>query len=164
MVKPVKIILSVIAVIAFLLVITIFTLPFFVDPNSFKPEIAAAVKDKTGRDLTVTGELKLSIFPWLGITSGPMVLGNASGFQEHPFASLEESDIKVKLLPLLAKKIEISRIVVKGLVLNLEKNPQGISNWADLTTSDTTKATPSVTANNNDKQDGAVQLALCQET
>ena len=153
MVKPVKIILSVIAVIAFLLVITIFTLPFFVDPNSFKPEIAAAVKDKTGRDLTVTGELKLSIFPWLGITSGPMVLGNASGFQEHPFASLEESDIKVKLLPLLAKKIEISRIVVKGLVLNLEKNPQGISNWADLTTSDTTKATPSVTANNNDKQD-----------
>ncbi|MEI6333268.1 MAG: AsmA family protein [Methylococcaceae bacterium] len=160
MVKPVKIILSVIAVIAFLLVITIFTLPFFVDPNNFKPEIAAAVKDKTGRELTVTGELKLSIFPWLGITSGPMVLGNASGFQEHPFASLEESDIKVKLLPLLAKKIEISRIVVKGLVLNLAKNPQGTSNWADLTTSDTTKAMPSATASNNDKQDESNVLAV----
>jgi len=159
-VKPVKIILSVIAVIAFLLVITIFTLPFFVDPNNFKPEIAAAVKDKTGRELTVTGELKLSIFPWLGITSGPMVLGNASGFQEHPFASLEESDIKVKLLPLLAKKIEISRIVVKGLVLNLAKNPQGTSNWADLTTSDTTKAMPSATASNNDKQDESNVLAV----
>ncbi len=161
MVKPVKIILSVITAIAFLLVITIFTLPFFVDPNNFKPEIAAAVKDKTGRDLTVTGELKLSIFPWLGITTGPMVLGNASGFQEHPFATLEESDIKVKLLPLLAKKIEISRIVVKGLVLNLAKNPQGISNWADLTAADTTKSTPpSPTANNNDKQDEGNVLAV----
>ena len=161
MVKPVKIILSVTAAIAFLLVITIFTLPFFVDPNNFKPEIAAAVKDKTGRDLTVTGELKLSIFPWLGITTGPMVLGNASGFQEHPFATLEESDIKVKLLPLLAKKIEISRIVVKGLVLNLAKNPQGISNWADLTAADTTKSTPpSPTANNNDKQDEGNVLAV----
>ena len=160
MVKPVKIILSVIAVIVFLLVITIFTLPFFVDPNNFKPEIAAAVKDNTGRDLTVTGELKLSIFPSLGITSGTMVLGNAAGFQEHPFASLEESDIKVKLLPLLTKKIEISRIVVKGLVLNLEKNQQGMSNWADLTTSDTTKATPSPTANNNDKQDESYVLAV----
>ncbi len=160
MVKPVKIILSVITAIAFLLVITIFTLPFFVDPNNFKPEIAAAVKDKTGRDLTVTGELKLSIFPSLGITTGPMALGNASGFQE-PFATLEESDIKVKLLPLLAKKIEISRIVVKGLVLNLAKNPQGISNWADLTTSDTTKATPpSPTANNKDKQDESNVLTV----
>ena len=160
MVKPVKIILSVIAAIAFLLVITIFTLPFFVDPNNFKPEIAAAVKDKTGRELTVTGELKFSIFPSPGITTGPMALGNASGFQEHPFATLEESDIKVKLLPLLAKKIEISRIVVKGLVLNLSKNPQGISNWADLITSDTTKATPSPTANNNGKQDESNVLAV----
>ncbi|MEY3760214.1 MAG: hypothetical protein RIR39_1705 [Pseudomonadota bacterium] len=160
MVKPVKIILFVIAAIAVLLVITIFTLPFFVDPNNFKPEIAAAVKDKTGRDLTVTGELKLSIFPWLGITTGPIALGNASGFQEHPFATLEESDIKVKLLPLLEKKIEISRIAVKGLVLNLAKNPQGISNWSDLTASDTTKTTPTPTVGNNGKQDESNVLAV----
>jgi len=153
-VKPVKIILSSIAAVVFLIITAIFTLPFFIDPNSYKPEIAAAVKDKIGRDMTLTGELKFSIFPWLGISTGKMALGNATGFQEHPFATLEESDIKVKLLPLLTKKIEISRIVVKGLVLNLEKNPQGMSNWADLTTSDTTKAAPpSPTANNNDKQD-----------
>jgi len=56
--KPVKIILSIIAALVLLIVIAIFTLPFFIDPNNFKPEIAAAVKDKTGRDLTLTGELK----------------------------------------------------------------------------------------------------------
>jgi len=43
-----------------------------------------------------------------------MALGNAFGFQDKPFATLEESDIKVKLLPLLTKKIEVSRIVLKG--------------------------------------------------
>jgi len=79
----------------FLIIIAIFSLPFFIDPNNFKPEIAAAVKDKTGRDLTITGELKLSIFPWLGISTGKMALGNAAGFQNQPFATLEESDIKV---------------------------------------------------------------------
>ena len=62
-----------------------------------------------------------------------MALGNAAGFQDQPFATLEESDINVKLLPLLTKKIEVSRIVLKGLTLNLAKNPQGVSNWNDLT-------------------------------
>ncbi len=147
--KPVKIILSIIAAMAFLIVIAIFTLSFFIDPNNFKTEIAAAVKDKTGRDLTLTGDLKLSIFPWLGISTGKVTLGNATGFQDKPFATLEESDINVKLLPLLTKKIEVSRIVLKGLTLNLEKNQQGVSNWKDLTVSDATKTTlPPPSANN----------------
>jgi AsmA protein len=151
--KPVKIILSIIGAMVFLIVVAIFTLPFFIDPNNFKLEIAAAVKDKTGRDLTLTGDLKLSIFPWLGISTGKMVLGNAVGFQDQPFATLEESDIKVKLLPLLSKKIEVSRIVLKGLILNLARNQQGLSNWDDLRASDTLKVTPSRTINNNVKQD-----------
>lgn len=158
--KPVKIIFSIIAAMVFLIVIAIFTLPFFIDPNNFKPEIAAAVKDKTGRDLTLTGELKLSIFPWLGISTGKMALGNAAGFQDQPFATLEESDIKVKLLPLLTKKIEVSRIVLKGLVLNLAKNQQGVSNWDDLIASDATKTTLSASINHNGIQDETDALAV----
>ena len=151
--KPFKIILSIIAGMVFLIVLAVFTLPFFIDPNSFKPEIAAAVKNNTGRDLAMPGELKLSVFPWLGVSTGKMALGNATGFQEKPFATLEESDIKVKLLPLLTKEIEVSRIVLKGLTLNLAKNQQGESNWKDLTASDATKTTPSPSADNIGIQD-----------
>jgi len=151
--KPVKIILSIIASVVFLIVIAIFILPYFIDPNNFKPEITAAVKDKTGRDLTLTGDLKLSIFPWLGISTGKMALGNAAGFQDQPFATLEESDIKVKLLPLLIKEIEVSRIIVKGLILNLAKNQQGVNNWDDLTASDAIKTISSPSINNNGNQE-----------
>ncbi len=158
--NPVKIILSIIAAIVFLIVIAIFTLPFFIDPNDFKPEIAAAVKDKTGRDLTLTGELKLSIFPWLGISTGKMALGNAAGFQDKPFATLEESDIKVKLLPLLTKKIEVSRMILKGLALNLAKNEQGVSNWDDLTAPDAKKTTHLPPIDNNAKQVETDALAV----
>jgi len=35
-------------------------------------------------------------------------------------------------LPLLAKKIEVSGIVLTGLTLNLVKNQQGLNNWHDL--------------------------------
>ncbi len=130
--KPFKIILSTVAALIFLLIAVVCILPFVIDPNDFKPEIAAAVKDKTGRDLTLDGELKISLFPWIGISTGKMVLSNAPGFEAPAFASLEESELKVRLLPLLSKKIDVSRIVLKGLVLNLAKNQQGIGNWSNL--------------------------------
>jgi len=130
--KPLKIILSILAALALLIIIVVGAVLIFMNPNHFKPEIQAAVKDKTGRKLTLEGDLKLSIFPWLGISTGKMTLSNAEGFQAKPFAEIEESDINVKLLPLLSKEIEVDRIVLKGLTVNLAKNKQGINNWHDL--------------------------------
>jgi AsmA protein len=141
--KPFKIILSTTAAMVLLLIITVLILPYVIDPNDFKPEISAAVKDKTGRELVLDGELKLSLFPWVGISTGKVLLSNAPGFQDQPFATIEESNIKIQLLPLLSKEIEVSRIVIKGLALNLARNKQGINNWDDLTVSkDTTIPAP----------------------
>lgn len=128
-----KIILSVLAVIILLVVIATIALPYFVDPNDFKPEIQTAVKDNTGRDLAIEGDLELSVFPWLGVSTGELVLSNAPSFSETPFAKIKSSHVKVKLLPLLSKKLEVSRIELKGLDLYLAKNKQGVSNWDDLT-------------------------------
>ena len=148
--KPIKILLSILAVIILSIVIAIFTLPFFINPNNFKPEVIAAVKNNTGRDLTLTGDIKISLFPWTGVSTGKMTLSNAIGFQEKTFASLGESAIKINLLPLFLNKIEIDQVIIKGLILNLEKNSQGINNWDDLTQSNVTNVKPlSPIANNN---------------
>ncbi|WAK02172.1 AsmA family protein [Methylobacter sp. YRD-M1] len=130
--KSLKIILSILAALILLLIVIISALFIFIDPNDFKPEIQAAVKDRIGRELTLEGDLNLSIFPWLGISTGKMTLSNAEGFQTKPFAEIQESDINVKLLPLLSKEIEVDRIVLKGLTVNLAKNKQGVNNWHDL--------------------------------
>jgi AsmA protein len=139
--KPIKIILSIIAAITLLLTIIIFTLPFFINPNNFKPEIIAVIKHKTGRDLILTGDIKISFFPWSGVSTGKMILSNAAGFENKTFATLEESIIKINLLPLFLNEIEIEQVLIKGLTLNLEKNSQGINNWDDLTTTNTINVT-----------------------
>ncbi|MCK9621817.1 MAG: AsmA family protein [Methylobacter sp.] len=149
--KPFKIILSTIAAMALLLIAVVSILPFVINPNDFKPEIIAAVKDKTGRELTLDGELKLSLFPWAGISTEKIALSNAPEFQDRPFATIEEGNIGIRLLPLLSKKAEISRIVLKGLVLNLARNKQGLTNWDDLTASDL-KTAPAVVADKTDAQ------------
>lgn len=132
MAKALKIILSVFAAIVILLVMAALVLPFIVSPNDFKPQITAAVKAKTGRELTIDGNIELSVFPWLGVSAKNMALSNAVGFQDATFAEVANADIKAKLLPLFTKRFEVDRIVLDGLVLNLEINENGISNWADF--------------------------------
>ena len=159
MLKPVKIILSVIAALLLLTVITIFTVYFLIDPNNYKPEIVAAVKQKTGRELNLIGDLKLSVLPWLGISTGSMTLSNKAGFQDQSFVTLDASDIKLNLLPLLSKKINVDHIVLKGLVLNLEKNAQGENNWDSVLAVNTTaQAAPVI--NNNEEQFAVNSLAV----
>lgn len=132
MAKAVKYLLYAIGLLFFLSVIAIALLPLLIDPNAYKSQIAKAVEKHSGRELTIEGDLDLSLFPWIGVQTGPLKLGNAPGFGAEPFAAIAEADVKVKLIPLLTKKIEINRIVLKGLQLNLEKNAQGQANWEDL--------------------------------
>lgn len=130
--KSLKIILSIVASLVLLVIIIVGAAVFLIDPNSFKPEITKAVKNKINRNLVIEGDVKLTFFPALGVTTGKMTLSNATGFESQAFATLEESQINVELLPLLSEKIEVSGIVLKGLSLNLTKNQQGVNNWDDL--------------------------------
>lgn len=115
-----------------LLVAAVVVLPLVVDPNDYKPQIVAAAKDKLGRDLVIEQDLGLSVFPWLGIETGGVRLGNAPGFAEQSFAEIDQLGVKVKLMPLLSQQVEVDTLVVKGLRLNLEKDASGKTNWDDL--------------------------------
>ena len=103
--KFAKIILMVFSSLLILIIAAAIIIPLVVDLNDYKPEIEAAVKDKTGRTLLIEGDLNVSVFPWLGISTGKISLSNAPGFAEQHFALIGESDIKVKLMPLLSKII-----------------------------------------------------------
>jgi AsmA protein len=144
---------SFIAALLLLLVISVFTAYFLIDPNSYKADISAAVKEKTGRDLNFTGELKLSVFPWLGFKTGQMALSNSSGFQDQVFATIETSEIKLNLWPLLNKRIDVSRLVLDGLVLNLEKNVLGEHNWDSLAANNKTQQVTPAIVNNEETAD-----------
>src|ERR1700753_1572107 len=96
-----------------------------VDPNTFKPRIAAAVKQSTGRELKLSGDIKLSVFPWVSLELGSASLGNPPGFGDEPFLSIEHASVRVKLLPLLRKRLEVAKLEVDGLDIRLRKNAHG---------------------------------------
>ncbi|MDD4650331.1 MAG: AsmA family protein, partial [Desulfoplanes sp.] len=107
---------------------------FLINPNDYKDEIAAAVKKQTGRELTIQGDIALSVFPWLGIDLGQISLGNAPGFSNPLFAGIDKAEVRIKIMPLFAKQVQIGTVVLDGLQVNLERQKNGATNWDDLAT------------------------------
>ncbi|MEK6806785.1 MAG: AsmA family protein [Pseudomonadota bacterium] len=131
--KLLKIVFWIVGGLIMLLVATAIALPFFFDPNDYRDKIAEGVKESTGRDLQIRGDIKLNVFPWLAVSLGETVLGNAEGFGKEPFAEFKEIDVGVKLLPLVFERaVEVRTVKIAGLTLRLAKNKDGSNNWSDL--------------------------------
>lgn len=130
--KFLKFILWLVVALIALVAIAAVVLPMVIDPNDYKAEIAAAVEKQTGRTLTIAGDITLSVFPWLGLDIGPTQFSNAAGFDEPSMARMEAVQVRVKLLPLLHKQLEVDKVRLSGLQLYLARDKQGQTNWADL--------------------------------
>lgn len=149
--KLLKWLLGTVAVLVMIIGVGVAALVYLVDWNDFKDTIQNQVKKQTGRDLTITGDLSPSVFPWAGISIGEISLANAAEFGETPFASIDSADVKVKLLPLIKREINVRTVQLKGLQLDLQREADGTTNWDDLLTS-TTTTTTEVRADNTDTQ------------
>jgi AsmA protein len=129
---PLKWVAAVLGVIVLLFVGAAILLPLLIDPNDHKQALIAQVKERTGRDLAIDGDIELTVFPWIGVQVGKVALSNAAGFDNPVFASTDKVSIRVKLLPLFSKRLEMDTVTVHGLKLNLARDARGRSNWDDL--------------------------------
>ena len=126
-------------ILAALLVVVIVGVVIFVatfDANNYKAEIIEQVENATGRTFNIGGEINLSVFPWIGFEIEDVSLGNAEGFKAENFAAIQKLDIKVHLLPLLKKEVEVKKLSLRGLDLSLEIAKDKSNNWSSLSQSD----------------------------
>lgn len=128
------------------------------DANNFRDDISAKVKQSTGRDLVIEGDIDVSLFPWLAINVGKSTLGNAVGFGDEPFATFEEARLSVKVMPmLLERRVAIGTAALDSLQLNLEVARNGRSNWQDFI--DASEAEPEVVETERAADGGTVDIA-----
>jgi len=134
--KFLKIVIGLVVILVLVVGAGIAAIMLLVDPNDYRDEIAQKVRENTGRELTLGGDLGLSVFPWLGLTLNNASLSNAPGFGDAPFIEVGEVEIRVKLMPLLSSQLEMETTRLIGLKLNLARDEAGHSNWDDLTDGD----------------------------
>jgi len=115
-----------------LVIAALLLIPQFVDVNKYKPEIERRVADATGRPFVIKGDLDLSFFPWAGVSFSDLHLGSPTGFAEKDFLFVKSFDVRMKLLPLLSKDVQVQRFVIEGPRIVLEENKDGRGNWENL--------------------------------
>jgi AsmA protein len=115
-----------------LIVVAVAVIAFTFDPNAYRGHVAEWVEARTGREFRIDEDLQLSYFPWLAVETGGVVLGNAPGFGDDPFLSADRLEIRVKLMPLLRRQLEVGTVILEGMTLNLAVTADGDNNWADL--------------------------------
>ena len=113
-----------------LLVAAVLVAPRLIDWNGYKPEIAQAVKEATGRTLVIGGDIEVSIFPGISFGLSDVSLSNAEGAAEARMFTLESVRGKLALLPLIAREVIVEELVIRAPVLHLAVDENGRPNWA----------------------------------
>ncbi len=130
--KAIKWLLIAVGVLVALVIAALLVIPMFVDIQKYKPAIEKKVSEATGRPFAIGGDLNLSLFPWAGISFSDLTLGNPPGFEEKDFVKVKSFEMRVKLLPLISKDIQVKRFIMEGPRIVLEKNKKGRANWEGL--------------------------------
>ena len=100
------------------------------DPNQYKAQVADLVKEKTQRTLTIEGDIRLMLFPKLGVHLGKTRVSEFKS--EKDFAGLDDMRVSLALIPLLSRQVVVDQIQLDGLRANLVKRRDGKTNFDDL--------------------------------
>ncbi len=130
--KKLKLVFKITGIVIAILLLALAALIITFDPNNYKDTITAQVEKQTGRNFEIAGDISLSVFPWIGVKVDEVRLANAEGFSDEPFARMKQLDVKVMVLPLLRKELQVDKIRLHGLFASLEVDSNGKNNWSDL--------------------------------
>lgn len=132
--RAVKIVLAAAAAVVVLLGLAVVIVASTFDPNDYKGTVTDAFTARTGRTLVIEQDLRLAYFPWLAVATGGVTIGSSAEFggAAAPFVTATRVDARVRLLPLLARRIEIGTVEIEGLTLNLARDAERRGNWQDL--------------------------------
>ena len=118
-----------IASLVVIIIAAILIIPMVVDVQKYKPELEKRIAQASGRPFSVSDDLRLSVFPWAGISFSDLQLGNVKGFKEKDFLKVKSFEARIKLLPLLFKDIQVKKFILNEPRMVLVKNKDGRVNW-----------------------------------
>lgn len=124
-VRKILIIALVPVLVLVLAAITLLLMPL----DSFRGPLERVVSRGLGRDVHIAGSLHASLYPEIGLSAGDVSIANVPGGEARLFAQVGTMAVGAKLLPLLSRRIEVTRLTLDHPTINLEVDKNGTGNW-----------------------------------
>lgn len=128
----IKTLLKIFAGVVVLVSAAVIGIVYSFDANNYKEEFADLAEAATGRSLSIAGDVDISLYPWIGLKVHDVSIENPDGFSDRAFATVGQFDVRVKIAPLLQRRLDIDKLVLHHLDLALENNTAGENNWSDI--------------------------------
>lgn len=123
--------LKVIGIVVALLIVIAIALPFFVNVNSFRPQIESTLGTALGRPVKV-GNLSLSILSG-SVEANQLSIADDPKFSSTPFIQAKSLQVGVELMPLIfSKQLNITKLVIEHPEMTLLRNREGVWNFSSL--------------------------------
>ncbi len=138
--KTLKIIAGLIALLVIVAIGGVAYVAATFDPDTQRARIIELVKERTGRQLRIDGDFKLTFFPRLGVVLGGVALSDKpasparaqAGAKPAPFLQVDSARASLRILPLLTGRFAADRVVLTGLSGEFVRHRDGSTNFDDL--------------------------------
>lgn len=122
---------SLIALVSILVVAVaaLLVVPSFFDWNQYKPQAVQAIKDKTGLDVSLNGDVRVALLPAPYAYINDVVVKSPKSKKYDALATLGRLDLHLAVAPLLSGKVDFTSIELVKPVINIETLADGTPSW-----------------------------------
>mmetsp|Transcript_28859 Transcript_28859/g.54956 ORF Transcript_28859/g.54956 Transcript_28859/m.54956 type:complete len:642 (+) Transcript_28859:399-2324(+) len=114
----------------FLVILLVAGVSLFFLPKERIAQLAAdQIRSATGRDVSITGDVSMTLWPVLGVSAGGLEVGNADWSDQGPMLTAENAAIGVDAMALLTGEIRITKIEATRPTIRLESRADGRASW-----------------------------------
>ncbi len=118
------------------IIVALLAAPEFIDWNRYRDRISAAIEQKLGRAVSIEGALSLTLLPVPQMVAEQVHVANIAGAADQNFASADRLELRLRGLPLLAGRFEVSSLVLAHPRIHIERLADGRANWRFVPTPD----------------------------
>jgi AsmA protein len=121
--------IAILAGLLLIIVAAVIVVPLLIPMDTYKNQVVSIVKEQTGRDLRIDGDIGLSFFPSIAVSIEDVGFSNAEWGKEKEMAAMKEMRAALKLMPLFSGNVEVDSFVLVDPVIHLEVRRDGTPNW-----------------------------------
>ncbi|GEM_PF-2881594 len=123
------------------LLIAILLLPLLINLDSQKDRILSIIEKNLNRKVEI-GQIGLSLWPGIGVKLKQVRIQDDPSFSQGSFFSAEDLTIRLRLLPLLRRQVEMVSMTLKKPEVVLVENTQGVLNATTIGSSNPSSPSP----------------------
>ena len=100
-----------------------------IDLGRFKDRIEVLATDMLGRELRIDGELHAYIGASVELYAEDVFLANPAWADDEAFVTVRKIDLAVNVWSLVSGPIDVERLDIQGVRVNIEKNDASDASW-----------------------------------